>query len=105
IRFEFVSSVKAADMLRVTVPDPDYFFIDHELLVEDMKTQVRFRFGYNGVVSDLGEMVFFRQKPEFGEDGVTTTITCYDYGLLLMLPTLPRLYANEQGYKIEDYVR
>lgn len=104
-RFEYVSSVRAADMLKLTIADPGYFFIDHPLLVEDLKTEVRFKFGYNGVVSDLGEMLFYRQKPSFTESGVETTLTCYDFGLLLMLPTMPRLYAKPEGYKIEEFVR
>lgn len=81
---EWVQSTEGADMLRFTVADPEYLLIDHPMLIEDMKTEVEFRYGYNATMSPMAKMRYFNQRPEFPEGGgVRTTIICYDLSVFL----------------------
>lgn len=92
--FEYVSSVTAADMVQFTVPDEALQWIDNRILTEDLKTEVIVNFGYVERANMSGDikLVFYRQRPTFPQDGpITTTITAYDKGILLALPTVPRV--------------
>ena len=101
-----VSSITAQDLLEFTVQDPGYVLIDHPFLEEDLKTEVILRFGYASQMSETHRLVFFRQRPMFGEKGVSTTITCYDRGIFLKLPITPETIADDAGpVSIEDIIR
>lgn len=110
LRFEYISSVEAADMLEITLADPEYYFIDHFLLTEDLKTEVQFMFGYAGgagspLLSDMDTLLFYRQRPFFPADGnVSTTITAYDKGILLTLPMAPKTFSKKEGFSINELV-
>lgn len=106
-RFEYVSSVTAADVLEFTVPDPTYRLIDHELLIEDFKTEVEFRFGYEqgGRMSETITLLFIRQRPNFPETGpVETTLVCYDKSFLLTAPVEAKLFEGD-GLTVKDLVQ
>jgi hypothetical protein len=102
---EWVMSVDGADMLKFTVPDPQYLLIDHPMLVEDFKTEVIFRYGYNNLMSDKALMRFFRQRPEFPESGaVKTTIVCYDLSIFLNFSIPGRTLAGAEAVSAKDIV-
>lgn len=105
LRLEYVSSVEKADMLKMTLLDPDYQWIDSPLLDEDLKTEVEMKFGYNDILSDKIKLVFFRQRPNFGSgDAVATTLVAYDKGVFLMFPIEPKMMEKEGGYTVEEIV-
>lgn len=95
-RFEYSSSVDQADLLEFTVDDPDYELINSPILLEDLKTKVDFVFGYDNddllLISPPQTLIFFRQRPHFSENGVSTTISCYDAGVWLNQPLAPQRY-------------
>jgi LysM repeat protein len=105
---DFISSVSAADMLEITVADPDYLLIDHEDLVEDFQTHVELTFGWeNGPrMSGKSELLFVRQRPRFSEGGgVETTLVCYDKSFLFSLPLQARLFTSDSPINVKDLVR
>lgn len=105
LQMEFIQSVKAADMLKITLLDPDLFFIDHPMLQEDLKTTVRLRFGYSNRMSEEGILVFFRQAPDFPESGpITTTLTFFDKGIYLMMPSEARKFESESEMNGKDII-
>lgn len=98
--FKFTDSVIAANALEFTVPDPDYVLINHPMLQEDWKTEVVFRFGYEGTpfISEEQILLFYRQRPSFSEGGaVTTTIFAYDKGILFTVPMKPKNLRGQTG--------
>lgn len=102
---EWVLSTEGADMLKFTVPDPEYLFINHPMLVGDFKTEVEFRFGYSTNMSEIGHMRFFKQRPTFPENGaVKTTVVCYDLSVFLTLPIKGATIEQDAAIKIEDIV-
>jgi LysM repeat protein len=106
LRFEYVSSVTEADKLEIEVADPGYLLIDNPLLLEDLKTEVTFRFGYaeTATMSEPVTLLFWRQKPNFSGAGVTTTLTAFDKGILLTLPVPPKTYSKKDGFTINELV-
>lgn len=127
LRMEYVDSVDAADMLQFTLPDSGneenrvftaaskmtgvgynrgvYEWIDNPLLIEDLKSEISIKFGYNDVTSDTYDLVFFRQRPRFSESGVQTTITAYDKGVYLMLPVGPKGLKLDRPMGIKDIIQ
>lgn len=98
-KFEYVSSVMAADKLEFTVPDPELQLIEEPWLAEDLNTEVQFRFGYRNSanMSEMATLVFFRQAPSFEAQNIETTLVAYDKGIFLTLPTKPRLLKKRKG--------
>ena len=107
-KMKYVSSVTAADMLEITVPDPDRIIIDEPMLVEDFKTEVEFRFGYEDTayMSEPIMLLFYRQKPEFPDNGpITTTLICYDKGVFFKLQTKGRGFKKKGGYTATELMQ
>lgn len=105
IRMQYISSVDKADMLEITLADPDYEWIDHKLLQEDLRTEIECRFGYRNNMSPKIKLVFFRQQPRFPSNGeVTTTLVAYDKGVYLMLPIDPKMMVHKDGLTLEQII-
>lgn len=103
--FKYTSSVRAADRLEFTVPDPYMHLIESPFLQEDLKTFITFRFGFANVahMSDPTTMVFFRQAPSFPANGtVETTLVAYDKGIFLALPVRPKVLTKKGNRGGED---
>lgn len=102
---EWVLSVDGADMLKFTVPDPEYLLIDHPMLQEDFRTEVRFRYGYNNLMSEIVVMRFFRQRPEFPAGGaVKTTIVCYDLSVFLNFEVPGKTLEGAKAVTVKDVI-
>lgn len=105
VRMEYVSSVDKADMLEITLNDPDYEWIDHKLLQEDLRTEIECRFGYRNNMSPKIKLIFFRQRPHFPSNGaVTTTLVAYDKGVYLMLPIDPKMMVHPDGLTLKQII-